>query len=305
MAIRTRSLVLLFVALTTGAIAAWLAFGYLRDQARPLLNVPVSSSRAVVAARDLPVGAVVTQNDVRVVEWPGDAIPAGLIGAPEQVIGRGIIMPMRVNQPFLEANMAPLDPNFRGGLPLIIEPGMRAISFAVDNVVGVSGFVVAGTRVDVMLTMTSNTPTNEPTTKVILQNLETLAHGTTIQIDPSGQPVQVPVITLAVTPEQAETLAIAGSQGRLQLALRSALDTTFIRTTGARAGALMRDARAVTVVRRPGFQRAGTPQPTTETTIIEGFRGGSRTLDRFSRTRQPGADTSESRPIIPPPEEQP
>lgn len=283
MASRQRSLILLFFAVLTGGAAAWLALNYLRAQAQPLLNVPASPGRGVVAARDLPVGTLVTANDIRMVDWPGNAVPPGLLSTTEEVVGRGLIAPVRLNEPFLESKLAP-----RGapaGLATMVTEGMRALSLRVDDVVAVAGYVLPSTRVDVLLTIQAGTPTNEPTTRAILQNVEVLTAGTELQQDPQGKPKSVPVITLLVTPEQAETLALASTQGRIQMTLRNMLDTLRVQTPGARAGTLILGGRGPAPAGRGGRRPAA--QPATETTIVEGFRGAERTLNRFTRTKPP------------------
>jgi pilus assembly protein CpaB len=289
MAVRTRSLVLLFLALASGAAAAWLALGYLRRQAQPLLNAQTAGSKAVVAARDLPVGAVITDRDVRLIDWPGNAIPPGLISSPQDAIGRGVVTTVRVNEPFLETKLAPRGGG--GGMSVLISDGMRALSIRVDDVIGVAGFVVPGTRVDVLLTMAGGPAAPEPTTKAILQNIQALAAGQSYQKDAEGKPIPVPVVTLLVTPEQAETLAMAANQGRIQLTLRNILDTTFVRTTGARASGLLGTVRTAQGPMVQGYRRVPSvtaPRvPTNEETIIEQFRGGERSLIRFSRPRPP------------------
>ena len=205
---------------------------------------------------------------------------------------------MRLNEPFLESKMAPRGTG--GGLPILIDEGRRALSIRVDDVVGVAGFVVPGTRVDILLTMESEAA-REPQTKAILQNIQTLAAGQSVQVDVEGKPQQVPVVTLLVTPEQAETLALASSQGRIQMALRNQLDTLPIRTTGARVSALFGPVRAAPpqAPQVLGFRR-GTPTqraaaPATEETIVEGFRGGERTLTRFTRPVPPPTNPPEER----------
>jgi len=298
MAVRTRSLVLLFLALASGGTAAWLSLGYLRRETQPLLNSTTVAGKAVVATKDLPVGTVLTETDVRVIDWPGNAVPPGLISSPQEAIGRGVMTGMRLNEPFLESKMAPRGTG--GGLPILIDEGRRALSIRVDDVVGVAGFVVPGTRVDILLTMESEAA-REPQTKAILQNIQTLAAGQSVQVDVEGKPQQVPVVTLLVTPEQAETLALASSQGRIQMALRNQLDTLPIRTTGARVSALFGPVRAAPpqAPQVLGFRR-GTPTqraaaPATEETIVEGFRGGERTLTRFTRPVPPPTNPPEDR----------
>jgi pilus assembly protein CpaB len=290
MAVRTRSLVLLFLALASGGIAAWLSLGYLRKEAQPLLSAQTVSGKAVLAARDLPVGTVVTERDIRVVDWPGNAIPPGLATNPQEVIGRGVMGPMRLNEPFLESKLAPRGAG--GGMKTLITDKMRAMSIRVDDVIGVAGFVVPSTRVDVLLIASGQPVTSEPTTKLLLQNIQVLAAAQTIQTDAQGQPQPVPVVTLELTPEQAETLAMASNQGRIQLTLRNILDTAMIKTPGARASGLLSGLRGGgPALTGTGYRRvpvrASRPAPVVEETNIEVFRGGERSMIRFARPRPP------------------
>ena len=290
MAVRTRSLVLLFLALASGVAAAWLSLSYLRRETQPLLNPTASAGKAVVAAKDLAVGSVLTEQDVRVIDWPGNAVPAGLIATPQDAIGRGLMSAVRLNEPLLEVKLAPRGAG--GGLNVIIEPGKRALALRVDDVTGVAGFVQPNSRVDVLLTMTAPGGT-EVSTKAILQNVEALAIGQTTQTNAQGQAQVVPVVTVLVTPEQAETLALASNQGRIQMAMRNQLDTLPIKTTGTRVSALLGPVRpapqppAVLGYRRGGTVVTSPRAPATEETIVEGFRGGERSITRFTRPKPP------------------
>jgi pilus assembly protein CpaB len=288
MAVRTRSLVLLFLALASGVAAAWLSLSYLRREARPLLSQTATAGKAVVAAKDLPVGATLTEQDLRVVDWPGNAVPAGLISSPQDAIGRGLMAPVRLNEPLLDSKLAPKGGGT--GMAVIIEQGKRALSLRVDDVVGVAGFIQPNTRMDVLLTMTPQGG-SEQTTKAILQNVEALAIGQTTQTNANGQAQVVPVVTVLVTPEQAETLTLAASQGRIQMAMRNQLDTLPIRTNGAKVSALFGPVRVTQPPSVLGYRRGtGAPPtrvPATEETIVEGFRGGERSITRFSRPKPP------------------
>jgi pilus assembly protein CpaB len=282
MAARSRTL-LLVVAIASGLLAALLAVRYLRQQARPILTGrPVSTGQALVAARDIPVGTVVLEKDVRLVDWPGDAVPQGLLSDPKTVVGRGVLGPMRMNEPFLDAKLAPVGSG--GGMPTLIAEGKRAVSVAVDQVSDIAGFMVPGTRVDVLLTMNDPVDQNkEPTTRAILQNLPTLAAGQIMQQDAEGKPMPVSVVTLQVTPEQAETLALASNQGRIQMALRNQLDTTEAKTPGTRQSSLLYGERKpLAPPRRVGVARPRAEAPAQQETIVEGFEGGNRTVRRFS-----------------------
>jgi pilus assembly protein CpaB len=160
----------------------------------------------------------------------------------------------------------------------MIEAGMRAISVKVHEVIGVAGFVLPGTRVDVLVTLSENTRRDESSTRVILQNVRTLAAGQSIQQDKEGKPQAVGVVTFLLTPEQAETLALASQQGRIQLTLRNTLDTTATRTPGTRVSALMGQAPRPAGPRR---SRPSTGVPVAAPTTVEVYRGGVRSLERF------------------------
>jgi pilus assembly protein CpaB len=279
MARRTRPLLLLLLALVSGGVAALVALRYLRQQTAPLMATERPKAQVVVAVRPMPVGSIIGERDVKLVEWSGGVVPAGFFGSMQDVVGRGLIVPVEENEPVLEGKLAAK--GIGGGLPGIIDEGMRAFSIAVDQVIGVSGFVGPNTRVDVLLTLSSSPTLREPTTKVIMQNLKILAAGQQIQQDKEGKPLQVPVVTLLVTPEQAETLGLATGQGRIQLALRNTLDTVNVRTTGAPVSSLMGapPSRRAPVSRRTAAVRASEPEPTS--TTVEVYRGGQRTLQKF------------------------
>jgi pilus assembly protein CpaB len=280
MARRTRPFLLLFLALVSGGLAAGVALKYLREQATPLMATEPARAKVVVATRTLPLGALVSERDVKTVDWSGSALPAGFLATPAEVVGRGLITPVQENEPILSSKLAAQGAG--GGLPVIIDEGMRAITVAVDAVVGVSGFVQPSTRVDVLLTLNSTENLKEPATKLLMQNVRTLAAGQSIQQDKEGKAREVPVVTFLVSPEQAETLALASQQGRIQLTLRNTLDTNQVTTSGTRVSALMGAPPARrSNGRRPVPVRASEPLPSP--TTVEVYRGGQRTLMKFGQ----------------------
>lgn len=279
MARRSRPFLLLVLSLASGGAAALLALRYLREQATPLMAIEPATTKVVVAAKALPMGSIVGEGDVKLIDWSGRTLPSGFLSRPDDVVGRGLIVPMTENEPMLTAKLA--ERGVGGGLPVIIEEGMRAVSVAVDQVVGVAGFVLPSTRVDVLLTLGGSDQSRETTTKVIMQNVRTLAAGQSLQQDKDGRPMEVPVVTLLVTPEQAETLTLAANQGRIQLALRNTLDTMKIQTSGARVGTLMGGSTGRQAPRRAAPVQSTTPEPSSAT--VEVYRGGQRTLQRFER----------------------
>jgi pilus assembly protein CpaB len=268
---------MLAAALASGGLAALLAMRYLQQKATPLAAQPIRSSM-VVAARALPVGTIVSDQHVKTIEWTGGALPLGYIGNPQEVVGRGLISDLQENEPLLESKLAPKGAG--GGLPIIISEGKRALTMRVNEVSGVAGFVTPNTRVDVLLTMENQGPGSEPATRIIMQDMRVLAAGQSIQPDKEGKPQSVPVVTFLVSPEQAETLALASGQGSIQLALRNQLDTTEIRTTGTRRSVLMRGPGSP-APRRSASRAPAPAPPAPESQVVEVYRGGVRTLMRF------------------------
>ena len=276
---RMRPLLILTLALGSGAMAGLMALQYLRNTSGNLM-AESPKGRAAVASRDLAVGTVLTPSDVKVIEWPGATLPAGYISSSELAVGRGLTRPVQQNEPFLESKLAPKGAG--GGLSVTIAEGMRAVSVRVDEVVGVAGFVLPGTRVDVLLTIDRSGKGNEPLTQALLQNVQVLAAGQQVQQDKDGKPKTVPVITLLVTPDQAETLTLAANSGRIQLALRNTLDTLPATTTGARLGGLFGGEAPVPVAFVPRRTAVRTVTPVRDdSTVVEVYKGGARSLLKF------------------------
>jgi pilus assembly protein CpaB len=176
----------------------------------------------VVAALPIQIGAKLTEADLRVTTWPR-AIPIeGSFQQVADVLGRGVLVNMVPNEPILASKLA--GEGSGAGLPATIPDGMRAVSVKVNDVIGVAGFVIAGTRVDVILSGSPDSQGEISMSKVILENIQVLAAGQNVATDDTGKPLNVQVVTLLVTPEQSQTLALAQVDGRIQLALRNPLD---------------------------------------------------------------------------------
>jgi pilus assembly protein CpaB len=274
---RTKPWLMLAVALASGGLAALLAMRYLQQKATPLAAQPVKANM-VVAARPLPVGTVLSEEHVRTLAWTGGPLPIGYIGSPAEVVGRGLMGNLQENEPLLESKLAPKGAG--GGLPIIISEGKRGLTMRVNEVSGVSGFVTPNTRVDVLLTMEDRNSAGEPATRIIMQDMRVLAAGQSIQPDKEGKPQPVPVVTFLVTPEQAETLALASQQGNIQLALRNQLDTMEVKTNGTRRSALMGGPGRPTA-RRAASRGTPAPAPQPSQQVVEVYRGGVRTLMKF------------------------
>jgi pilus assembly protein CpaB len=217
-----RLLTILLVAFAIAGICAFLVYRIV--SVRMAASKPIATARVVAAAKDIPLGAVIQAADLTTMTIAG-AAPKGAILKPEQAIGRGAISQIYQGVPVLESQLAGLGSG--GGLAPTIPDGMRASAVRVDEVVGVAGFVLPGMRVDVLVS--GNPPgaaaADGVVTKTILQNIQVLSAGTDIQRDAEGKPQQVQVVTLLVTPEQAEILSLASNSLKIQLVLRNPLDT--------------------------------------------------------------------------------
>ena len=269
-----RLFIVMALALLSGLAAAWLALNYLRQPENPIRSVEPSATEVVVAARDLSLGTVLTAEDVKLASWPGGLLPEGYSASVEEVLGRGVITNVVLNEPLISSKIAVKQAG--GGLPIVIPEGYRGVSVRVDDVISIAGFVVPGTRVDVMVTLDQG---ENPVTKVILQNISVLTSGQVIEQTVNGEPILVTVITMLVTPEQAEELVLAATRGRIQLALRNTLDIDSIATEGARLNGLVPAQRQVV---RSSAPRRATPPPSTRTRQIEVWRGNeveTETLD--------------------------
>jgi pilus assembly protein CpaB len=185
---------------------------------------PVPMDKMVVAAKPLGLGTRLEPSMLRTISWPvGDPV-AGMCRRIQDCTNRALITPVAENEPILDSKLASTAAG--AGLAAVIPEGMRAMSVAVNDVVGVAGFVTPGTMVDVLVTGTVvGANQGGSITRTILENVRVLAAGQKVQQDQEGKPQTVPVITLLVSPEDAAKLAMASTQGKIQLSLRNTVDT--------------------------------------------------------------------------------
>jgi pilus assembly protein CpaB len=183
----------------------------------------------VMAAQPLPVGTTVRREELKITKIPLDLFPRGGFSKVEEVIDRPVVSNVLLDEPVLEGRLAARGSGL--GLAPIIPTGMRAVSVRVNDVVGVAGFVLPGMRVDVLVT--GRPPNfNGTITSTALQNIVVLSAGQVLQPESRGQAINTPVVTLLVTPEQAEILTLAGNEGRIQLVLRNGSDQASQKTPG-------------------------------------------------------------------------
>jgi pilus assembly protein CpaB len=256
---------------------------------------PQATSQIFVAAHDLEIGTLIKDADISTAQWVGP-VPKNAISKKESVIGRGVVSQVYQGEPIVEARLAAIGAG--GGMAATIPPGMRACAVRVNEVVGVAGFVVPGMRVDVIISGTELgvAAAQGPKVKTILQNIQVLSAGTNIQKDNEGKPVQVPVVNLLVTPEQAEVLSLASNETRIQLVLRNPLDNDTAKTPGIAMSSLFSGATAPkverAVVHKPA-EKAPAPLPVPvivekapepRVYMVQILNGNKRSEEKFNRS---------------------
>ena len=193
---------------------------------------PVPTTTILVATKTLEIGTVIREEDLRESAWPG-VTPQGSIGKRADALGRGVTAAIFEGEPVTSGRLGAVGAG--GGLAVTIPQGMRAVAIRVNEVVGVAGFVIAGTHVDVLAS--GSTPDSDGTgagssTRTLLQNISVLSAGQDFKKDNEGKPVTVQVVNLLVTPAQAEMLSLASNQMTIQLVLRNPTDTAIAVTPG-------------------------------------------------------------------------
>lgn len=218
-----KTVFILIIALMLAAGAAWMANQWIQLQVMPVSantdQAPMSP--VVVAARDIPLGYKITGAHVKVVTWPSDGAPADGFATIEEVEGKTPNQQIYAGEPILKQRVAELSKG--STLSSLIELSKRAITVRVNDIIGVAGFILPGNRVDVLATRGGKKGANTTTT---LQNMKVLAVDQTT--GDKDKPVLVRAVTLEATPEEAEILVEARSEGSIQLALRNSLDVAMV-----------------------------------------------------------------------------
>jgi pilus assembly protein CpaB len=280
-----RTAIVLAVALVAALAASYVAYITIErlaaEQAGPA-TVPV-----VVATRDVPMGTLITSDDVHVMAWPASSQVQGAITSVDDAINRGVVLTLATNEPLTESKLAAK--GIGSGLSPTITPGMRAISIKVNEVVGVAGFVVPGSRVDVLVTIEppDQAGRRNSETRVVTSNVQVLTAGTRIDQDTAraeGKPIPSTVVTLLVSPADAERVALAQNEGRITLTLRNPLDLEASSTPGARMASLLGiqtdNTPAPAAAPRPRSTRVAAPpppEPAPKLYTVEAIRGAKRT----------------------------
>jgi pilus assembly protein CpaB len=211
---------------------SYFLYQWIESQRAPqeVIQVQAEAVPVTVALGNLPWGTKLKPEMLKTTPYLKESLPAGYFSSLNDIKDRVLISPLKVNEPITEHKLAPISME-TGGVSAVLAPGKRAIGVKGDKVIGLSGFVNPGNRVDVLVTL-KDPDTKNQKTKTILESIPVLATGTQIEENEKGEPAPVDVYTLEVTAEEAEKLALAASEGRIQLALRNVTDTGEVMTEG-------------------------------------------------------------------------
>ncbi|MCH7896611.1 MAG: Flp pilus assembly protein CpaB [candidate division NC10 bacterium] len=277
---RRRLLVIVAIASVIGIVTAFLVY---RTITQNVGLAGQSGEQVVVAAVNMPVGETVTGQHVRLSSWPKDAVPQGALRSLAEAEGQVVRAALVVGEPLLRAKL--LDPEFAalgGLLPMLVPEGLRGVTIKVDEAVRESGFVQPNSRVDIVVSMRSER-SSERVGKVILQNVPVLAAGQIVEMQ-GNKPVKVTTVTLALTPEQVERMALAQaeSKGKVILATRNLRDNRVVKTAGITKARLLSPSNSKPTKARV-TDRAPLRVPKVETHTVAVLRAGQATERIFVR----------------------
>jgi len=272
---RNRLLVGLVIALVVAFFLSTFVYRVYK-QAAMVRPAPVTR-HIVVAAMALPLGTRLSEDNLRLIPWPEGEPLSGMFTRIQDCTGRALLTAVVENEAILEPRLAALPSG--AGLPATIPEGMRALSVAVNDVVAVAGFVQPGTMVDVLVTGSAGGGSNQNITRTILENVPVLAAGQKIEQDRDGKPQTVPVITLLVSPEDADRLTMGASQGKIQLALRNTIDTKTVSPPPVLQATLFGGAPPPAASKPAGTPKAAAPPPSLY--VIEVISGTKRENKSF------------------------
>jgi pilus assembly protein CpaB len=246
----------------------------------------------VVAVANMSLADSVTPQHVKLVPWPKASVPDGAFRSVEEVQGRVVRSSIVAGEPLIEGKLAPELSGKGGIMPMLVSEGQRAVTIKVDDAIRESGFVLPNSRVDVLVSMAKTKNSDERIAKVILQDVPVLAAGQTVEMR-DNKPVTVTTVTLSLSPEQTERLAVAQGEGKLTLAMRNLRDNRVVRTPGATPTTLLNDggaaarpapeARPAPAKPAPRVVSAPLPAPKLDSLTVSVIRGQKVSEQTFVR----------------------
>ncbi len=225
-----RPIVFVILAAIGAMLAAIVVFSAIRKRESEVQRAMAHTVEVVVAAKDIAIGAKLEPDAVKLVRWSRDSVPQGAYTDPQAVAGSFARNEFVANEPIV-ANKLFMGEKTAGVMPLLIPPGMRAMSVPVDEVSDIAGFVAPHTRVDILVAVAGTGPGEPSFSRIVLQNIEVLAVAQEIE-HVKDAPEVVKVVTLLVTPVDAEKLTLASREGLLRLAMRNYSDSKIVATKG-------------------------------------------------------------------------
>ncbi|MDE1160676.1 MAG: Flp pilus assembly protein CpaB [Acidobacteriaceae bacterium] len=238
--------------------------------------------RYVAPIHPMNAGDLIGAEDVHLVSWSGSVALAGAYTKPEDVTGKMLLYPIAVGEPILDRHISTAG----AGLSAHIPAGMRALSLRSDEVVGVAGYLLPGTRVDVLVTLRPTTVSQDPLTSTVLQDAQVLTAGQKMQPDPEGKATRVDVVTLLVSPQDAERVVLASSQGTLHFVLRNGLDRAVAPDSSVRLSSLAPDLKPAVQTRAPSEAAHAKPvraplPPSPPRYSVQMIRGDKQSVETF------------------------
>jgi pilus assembly protein CpaB len=299
---RKRLVFILLIAGVMGLVSSVLVYRLVSQIAT---NATGDSESIVVATANMGFAETVTSSHVKLVRWPKTSVPSGALRSLDQATGRLVRSAVVAGEPLIDAKLAPQLSGRGGIMPMLVEEGQRGVTIRLDDATRESGFVLPNSRVDVLVSMARVKGSDERIAKVILQDVPVLAAGQAVEMR-DNKPVTVSTVTLSLSPEQTERLAVAQHEGRITLAMRNLRDKSIVKTRGATPTALLTDtaiaapAVAAPAVSKPGVARAvsrapAPPAPSAETISVTVIRGGQVSDKVFVRSGSQWVERSETK----------
>ena len=276
---QNRLKIALVVAVFFGLIAAYGIYNFLRQQKAVEESLRTATQNIVIATKDIPAGTTINDDMVKKgmiksTPWPKTSVPGGSFASPEQIIGKTNRIKIIANEPILESRLA----GEGAGLTARLEQGKRAVAVKVDEIIGVSGFIVPDDRVDVIVTTVppgSNNQDNKMS-KIVLQNKRVLSVAQNVE-QREGKPQVARSITLEVSPEESEKLSLASQEGQIVLALRATGDDSETKTIGSNKRNLL----AVVEAPRRASSTSRPVTPEKDKYQVEVIQGNNRKVVEF------------------------
>jgi pilus assembly protein CpaB len=285
-----------FVFYVAVGIAALATFGVYRVLENTKASSRIATRPLVVAAKNIPEGTAIDRTSLSVREWPVATVPAGAFASADSLIGRVTRVAVFEGEPLVPGRLAPSGTG--PGIEVKITPGKRAMALRINDVAGVSGLIQPNSRVDVLVQIRNDAKDGRLVSKLFMENMRVLSVGTAVERDAEGKAIQAATAALEVTPQEAERLAIAASQGSIQLVLRGYGDPDSVRTKGANTSDVLTQLGSAPerVVEAPKPRRPA-PRPIAAAPVVQAppekpdsfkvqiFRGGDRQLQTFEKPK--------------------